>query len=335
MIQGHQVFRFTIVSFLILWVSIFQLFAQNGDLTLTIHLRGVSESKISLMTMSATRLIKSIVEVQGIKNGETTVLQVPGEKLPGEFVLRFDYKEKKESTPYPSEKNLIIGYQNLELWVSPIYCNNPDSTWFQKGEIENRAFSNFSKENSFKKEKIGLLQQFLMSYDDPKSKFYRQGVSEFEKRRQDYNLWLGNRIRDEKSLFVSTLYRFQHIPGISLEGTEEERFTSLIHHYFDGMDFGDSLLVKTSNLNKWMDNYVNLYGKLATTITLRDSLFPIAARVAIEKAKVGHPLVYGWMVDYFYRGFEANNIQSGMKVLQDYLGDPNCLTSKNWGTSRG
>jgi hypothetical protein len=54
--------------------------------------------------------------------------------LPGEFVLRFDYKENKESTPYPSEKYIFINNQDLELWVRPQYCNNADSTWFQPDE---------------------------------------------------------------------------------------------------------------------------------------------------------------------------------------------------------
>ena len=47
-----------------------------------------------------------------------------------------------------------------------------------------------------------------------------------------------------------------------------------------------------------------------------------------EKSKQGLPIVYGWMVDYFYKGFEANNIPAGMKALEPYLSDPNCLTSK-------
>lgn len=50
------------------------------------------------------------------------------------------------------------------------------------------------KENSLKKEKLGLLQQFLASYDDTKSKFYRQGRKEYEKRRKAYNQWLDSRV---------------------------------------------------------------------------------------------------------------------------------------------
>ena len=77
-----------------------------------------------------------------------------------------------------------------------------------------------------------------------------------------------------------------------------------------------------------MDSYVNLYGQLCTTTDLRDSLFPLAGKTAIEKAQQGHPLVYGWMVDYFYRGYETNGITAGMKILEPYLNDSTCLTSK-------
>jgi peroxiredoxin len=312
---------------LIVLASSFRLIAQR-DVTLTIHLRGVAESKISLLALSAQRQYKPINEVQGIQNGKTTTLRISKDFLPGELVLRFDYREKKESTPYPSEKRILISNQDLELWVSPVYCNNPDSTWFQKDERENTAFASFSMENSRLKEKIGLLQQFLMNYDEPKSKFYQQGIEEYERRRRNYNEWLDLRVKTDKALFVSSMYRFQFIPRISWEGSEKDRIIDMCNHYFDGIDFSDPVIIKTSQLNDWMNSYVNLYGQMATSLALRDSLFPAAAKNAVEKAKQGSPVVYGWMVDYFYNGFESNNIPAGMKVLEPYLDDPNCLTSK-------
>jgi len=209
-----------------------------------------------------------------------------------------------------------------------MYCNNPDSTWFQKDERENTAFAKFSIENGRHKEKLGLLQNFLMNYDDTESSFYQQGIIEYEQQRQAYNLWLSTLAQHDTTLFVSNLYGFKYMPEIPWKGTETDRMESLITHYFDGMDFNNPLLIKTSDLNKWMDNYVNLYGGLSTTVALRDSLFPLAGTTAIEKAKQGHPLVYGWMVDYFFRGYETNGMDAGMKILEPYLNDPNCLTTK-------
>ena len=125
----------------------FNLSAQTHDVTLTLHLRGVYESKISILALTISKTFKPIVEVPGIKDGETTKIIIPKDKLPGEFVIRFDYKENESSTPYPSEKNIFAYQQDLELWVSPKYCNNGDSTRFQTGELENATFVQFSKEN--------------------------------------------------------------------------------------------------------------------------------------------------------------------------------------------
>lgn len=319
--------KFSLLSVLFLIFSFSGVAQSKKDISITIHLRGVYESKISLLGLSS-RTFKPITEVQGIKDGQTTKITVAEALLPGEFVLRFDYKESETSTPYPSEKYIFVYNQNLELWVSPKYCNNADSTWFQKDERENATFLEFSKENGKQKEKLGLLQNFLMNYDDTESSFYRQGTKEYEKRRQSYNNWLKDQTLKNKALFVSSLYGFQYVPQIPFEGTETDRMYNLISHYFDGIDFNDSLLIRTAEINKWMDGYVNLYGQLSTTTALRDSLFPLAGKTAIEKAKTGHPRVYGWMVDYFFYGYEANAIAAGMKILEPYMNDPTCMTSK-------
>jgi peroxiredoxin len=329
----YNFLRFTIVITIFIAVSFVMLSvveasAQTDNVDITIHLRGVYESKISLLSLSGGRIFVSIIEMPGIKNGETTTLSVPGNSLPGEFVLRFDYKEKDLSTPYPSEKYIFINDQDLELWVSPIYCNNADSTYFQANERENSSFVRFSNENLKQKEQLALLQTFLMNYDAPESKFYQQGIIEYEHRRQTFNQWVMDQTLKDKALFVSSMYGFQYVQQISWNGDEFDRIKNLIDHYFDGIDLKNPFLIKTSDINKWMDNYVNLYGQLAITVALRDSLFSEAGRIAIEKAKYGHPLVYGWMVDYFYRGYESNGMDAGMKILEPYLNDSTCLTSK-------
>jgi thiol-disulfide isomerase/thioredoxin len=302
--------------------------ALPRDVSLTIHLRGVFKSKISLLGRSDSQVFKSITEVQNVSDKETARILVSKAYLPGEFVLRFDYQEKETSTPYPSEKYLFINDQDLELWVNPLYSNSKDSTWFQQNERENSAFTRFSEENGKRKVKLGLLQNFLMNYDDTKSEFYQEGIREYALRRNSYNQWLSDCVQKDKSLFVSNLYLFEYVPEISWTGTEADRIKSLITHYFDGMDFDSPLVIKLSELNKWMDSYVNLYGELSTTVALRDSLLPEAGRTAIERARKGNPMVYGWMVDYFYKGFESNGIPAGMKILEPYINDPNCLTSK-------
>ena len=308
--------------------------AQSNEVDVVIHLRGVDESKISLLALNQARLFKPIIEVNGIRNGEKTTLRVPRQYLPGEFVLRFDYKENPGSTSYPSEKSCFIADQGWELFVQPQYCNNSDSTWFQEGEKENSAFMDFSSQSAEQLEKISLLQNLLLRYDDSGSNLFNECIREYEKRRKSYNQWINECIGRDETLFVSTLYLFHYIPPTRWEGSEQDRLSHLIDHYFDEMDFSNPMVIRTARMGQWMDNYVNLYGRMATSLSLRDSLFSLAGFRAIEKAKKGNPQVYGWMVDYFYRGYETNGINAGMKVLEPYLNDPDCLTNKRMEINR-
>jgi thiol-disulfide isomerase/thioredoxin len=309
--------------------SYITLYPESGySQEISIHLRGVYESKISLLPLVGKDALKPLIIVDSIKNGATAKLNVPDEYLPGEFVLRFDYKEKPTSTPYPSEKRIIISDQDLELWVHPIYCNNTDSTWFQDNERENNTYSWFLQENSVKVRVLGLLQGFLLNYDDNSSKFYVKGIKEYKKRWTIYNQWISTMSEEYKDMYVSNLFGFNHIPMINWRGSEADRKQSLRDNYFEGMDFTKPLILKTSKMKEWMDAYVNLYGELATNIILRDSLFTHAGKKAIEKARQGHSEVYGWMVDYFFNGFESFNIEEGIKMLEPYLNDPDCLTTK-------
>ncbi|MDP4204470.1 MAG: redoxin domain-containing protein [Bacteroidota bacterium] len=314
-------------------IVLFCMFLLNTGLraqgiNIKIHLRGVYNSKISLLPMTGTNALKPLVEKEGIKNEEVAVISIPEDRLPGEFVLRFDYKQKESSNPYPSEKRIVAYNQDLELWVSPPYANNQDSTYFQKDERENALIAKFFKESSKRKEQLGLLQNFLMNYDEPHSDFYKRGIHEYEKRRVEYNQWLEMQINQNKGTFVSSSFRFQYVPKVDWKGSETDRKWSLVAHYFDGMDFKDPLLIKTTGIKDWLNQYVNIYGTFSTTVALRDSLFTLAGQRAITHACLGHPLVYGWVVDYFYNGYESFNIAAGMKMLKPYLDDPNCLTSK-------
>ncbi len=320
--------RFQVVFSSLFFCIILHLHTTAQKVNLKIEVRGVYETGISLIPLTGYNALSPILRKAPVKNGETITFQIPNEELPGEFVLRFDNIENQGSDAYPSERMLVINNQNIEIKVNPLYCNNADSLIFQKGEKENVVLSKFKDENNFKKGKVEVLYSFLMNYDDINSSFYQQGIDEFEKRRVSYNNWLKEQISLYKDLFVSHTFVFEYIPQILFKGNENDRLQSIIAHYFDGIDFNDSLLVKTGALKEWMNTYVNFYGSGAKTEALRDSLFTLAGKRAVEKSSSGHPLVYGWMVDYFYNGYESFNITKGMLMLKEHIDNPKCHTSK-------
>ncbi|PRY48905.1 AhpC/TSA family protein [Arcticibacter pallidicorallinus] len=320
--------RNTVYSLLLSIACLAGIKANAQDRKLKIHIDGVFASKISVLPTVGQNAMKPMHESSLIKGGESVIITLPADQLPGQFILRCNYQENASSNPYPSERSIFVNDQDLEMWVRPKAINNPDSTYFAEGEKENSLFAKFAESNAKQRAQLALLQNFLMGYDQPQSPFFSQGATEYESRRLQYNKWIDSQIKKDHDAFVSNTYTFEYLPPITWKGSEEQRMESLIEHYFDNIDFSNPLLARTAQLRTWTDQYVNIYGARATTIALRDSLFTLAGRRAIEKVKSGHPLLYGWMVDYFYRGYEGFNITAGIRMLEPYLRDPRCLTSR-------
>lgn len=329
----HRIFSITFKSIQLSLVSLLfitnYLAAQDSSkLKVSVKLRGVYDSKITLTPFDGRKAVNPVAEIENVKNGDTGVIYVPAKHLPGEFVLRLDYRSKKSDHPYPSEKYIYLYRQDIFLDVNPPYINNKDSTVFEKNETENNAYQSFTAGNNIRRQQLDLLKQFLLGYDDNKSKFYQQGIAEFEKRRKAYNKWIGEETKKYDSLYVSRTFMFQYMPSILWQGSENERVNRLTENYFEGIDFSDTLIIRLRELNTFMSAYMGLYGAQATTTDMRDSMFTQAGRVACQKASQGHPVVYGWMVDYFYSGYETYNIKPGMNMLQKHIDNPSCLTSK-------
>lgn len=295
----------------------------------TVHLQGVFAAKVSLMPLEGLKAVysKPVGEVSDVKNGETATIEIPARYLPGEFVLRIDYRAKEADHPYPAEKHIFVNKQDVELFVDPLRIHNSDYTKFSAGERENTVYNDFIRENSKKRMPIDLLRQFLLGYDRPKSKLYKQTDKEFQRRRVEYNTWLDNQADAHSELYVSNLFQFQHIPAIEWSGSESEPISRILKNYFEGIDFSDPIIVGSRELSLLMDGYMKLYGMQVTAEEQRNPLFVRAGRIACEIASQGHPKVYGWMVDYFYTGYETYNIEAGMTMLREHINNPNCLTS--------
>ena len=234
-------------------------YGQVSDRRLTIHLRGVFDANIEVLSLQKKKNGHlPILEQSGIKGGSVTTLTIPAKELPGQFILQFKYRQKETDYPYPAPGNIFVGNQDVEMWTNPVYGSNPDSTWFARDEQENNRYAEFQRENAIRRPKVNLLQLFLMQYDETESKMYKTALKEYEKRRDAYNSWIAESTKKCSALYVGMLFQFQQIPVIAFRGTEKERTLSLIDHFFDGINMKEEALAGTKEFNDWVTMYVNL-----------------------------------------------------------------------------
>lgn len=302
--------------------------ASNPQINLKLTLSGNVKSKISIYSIAEGKnnLVKDYAQVVP---GQTIETEIPAAYLPGEFILLFEYYDKPGATKaQTAEKMLIINKQNIEFTANPKFINNPDSSFFQIGELENTVLAEFAQTTMQNMEMLDVLQSFLLKYDNQQSELYSSAIKEFYTRCSAHNKWIDEMLKKHKDLFCSNMFYFYYVPSVDWSGDGKARQLSLIENYFTGMDFTNKNILRLSYLKSWMDNYVNKYVELATSNEMITELFVTAGKTAIEKSKKGAPEFYGWMVDYFFNGYESMNIQAGITMLEPYIKDPNCLTYK-------
>lgn len=324
-----KVQRQTIRIQLVLWVVFLMLVHVTGYATprkLIVKLRGVYDSKITLTPFDGVRFALPLSVVPGVKAGGVTQFVVPDSLLPGEFLIRFDYRAKEADSPYPVELQLYINREDIGVDANPLALRG-DSLRLTN-DRENMAWSAFMAKSEKQRQQIGLLRQLLEQYDSPLSTEWNGVLKAYEKRRVNYNRWVDSLARAQKDLYVSHLYDFQQIKAENWKTTPDARMATLAREWFNDFNFNDTLVLRSRQMNELMNGYMNLYGLRSTTEALRDSLFTEAGRLACTKASTGSPRVYGWMVDYFYNGYETYNIRPGMVMLEKHLNNPNCLTRK-------
>ncbi|WP_299578314.1 thioredoxin family protein [uncultured Sunxiuqinia sp.] len=297
---------------------------QGNETKLTIHIRGVYDSKITVTPFENGRYESALKTIDGVQ--DSVSLTIPKAHLPGQFLLRMDYRQKATDQSYPSEFVFFMNENDLEIGINPLQTQ-PDSVYLGN-DVENTSYFAFLKENATRRQPLILLEQLLAGYHEKEGRFYKEAEKEFEKNRQRYNQWIAALEEAQNDLFVSRVYAFQKVPDISWETSAEQQLHEQALHYFDEIDLSDPWLLRTQAFNDFVTAYMRMFGMHVTSDELRDSLFTQAGRIACEKAAQGHPEVYGWMVDYFYVGYEALGIAPGMRMLEAHIQNPHCLTSK-------
>ncbi|SFE63008.1 thioredoxin-like domain-containing protein [Sunxiuqinia elliptica] len=309
---------------LLLMLCSSNLYAVQDSVKLTVRLRGVYDSKITITPYRNGLYKEPLKELAGVQTEVT--MAIPKAYLPGQFLLRMDYRKQAADQPYPSEFIFFLNKDDLTIGINPLHTQ-PDSVRL-KNDQENTAYFSFMQENVGRRQQLIILEQVLAEYQPKGNRFYRDVEKEFEQKRTKYNEWIDQEIVQNQDLFVSRIFTFQKAPGVDWYASPEDHLKQQGEHYFDEIDFQDTLLLRTQAFNQYVTTYMRMFGMQATSKPLQDSLFTLAGRIACEKASAGHPKVYGWMVDYFYQGFEALAIDPGIKMLAKHIQDPRCLTSK-------
>ncbi len=107
-------------------------------------------------------------------------------------------------------------------------------------------------------------------------------------------------------------------PPLDISKDEQQEF--LKDHYFDHVDFSDTLLLKTSTLNTMLINYLSLYQNRNDDRETFENNLLIGLDTILQKSAV-NPEMYSSVIDFLLQGFESIGFDKGI----DYISEHNQL----------
>lgn len=296
----------------------------NTHFTFTINLKGIYESKISLIKFDGNSYKQAIYSIEKIYS--KAQIKLEDKDLPGQFILRFDYKKQTGDQPSPVEIPIFLGKRNITWEINPMYASG-DSLDLTN-DPENYLFRYFSQQNVVKRKKMEALENVILQFGISNKSMFKQVVKEYEKQRLNYNAWIDSLIFKNNELFVSHLLQISKVPETNWKLFGNDLIQNKIDHFLDFVDFNDSLLPRLQDMNAMMNRYMVMHSGLSKSKEELKDIFVSTGEYLLQKTSTGHPLVYGWMADFFYRGYEQFNIDEGMTMLKKHIDNPNCLTQK-------
>ncbi|MFO7869480.1 MAG: redoxin domain-containing protein [Bacteroidales bacterium] len=273
--------------------------------------------------------------IEGFPNQEIYIAQIQGDAYSIVDTVTSD-EQGVFSTSLPSDTPigmysfLFPQLQNVEI---PFIFNKEPKISFSahikslkefvsiNASEENKTFYSFSRFYSRFTSDVSHLQDVYESYSHSDS--LSRIEQEYKKRIQEEQQFVQELLKNNKNTFVSHIIqasRKPYSPHI-LHGKELHTYTK--KHFFDYIDFSDTLLIRTNILTKKSIEYLTLcsqeqseeepYKKLEkAVITLTDKALP-------------YPQMYDFIIDYLISGFEKMGAEKMVKFVSElYVQEKQC-----------
>jgi peroxiredoxin len=196
---------------------------------------------------------------------------------------------------------------------------SPDSTVFT-GSTENRIYYSLLAAMRKSQSKLELLLPLLDFYPE-KDTYYQYTAKEYEALQIS-----GKRTFDSLSSlypgsFAVRMFRLQQTPFLSSSLSREARTDYLKQHYFDNVDFSDTLVLRSPAWANKAVSYLSLYSNNKYTQKQLESEFIKAVTVMLSKAAV-NAAVYKFLLDYYVGGFDKYHFDAVITYIADNFQDP-------------
>jgi peroxiredoxin len=279
---------------------------QGGTYTIEGKVYLVPDWKMTLATVFGEK-VRIVDSAFSDKDGNFTFVLKPGAPI---GLYRITWAKDKFV-------DLLWNKENIRFFTR---SDSPLDSLQILSSVENSIYYQYMKLDRKAQEKLDLLMPIIDYYPE-ENDFYEKAVVEFESSQRGML-----KIQDSinalyPNLFALRIIKNQSTPFLSASLSKDERINYLKVHFFDNVNFQDTLLL---NSNAWANksiSYLSLYGNSKLDQKQLETEFIKAVTIMLSAAAVNKD-IYKFILDYVVGGFDKYHFDGVITYIADNFQDP-------------
>lgn len=262
--------------------------------------------------------------ISGLENENVYLMRLMGEKrriidttqtdITGAFT--FIIPEYREPGMYVVIKGpgkaveLIYNKENIQFTTSGF---SEDDGIQIISSIENLIYYNYLGIKGLNMYKLDVLGTLLKNYP-PNDEFFQDALNQFQFLQSQLEERIDQLIKNNPSTLASRYISTDRPVFVDLTLSNDEQNMMLKKHYFDNVDFSDTMLIRSTILTSKVVGYLTLYQNNANSQEELEENMLIGVDSIFRHAQKNQQ-VYEFLVDFLINGFESIGFEKGLEHI--------------------
>ena len=261
--------------------------------------------------------------ITGLENDNLYLMQLLGEKrsivdttktdLLGAFT--FVFPENRESGMYliingPGKAvELIYNHEDIQFVAS-----EEDSTGIQIiSSIENLIYYDYLSIKGSNMYKLDVLKALLNNYP-PNDDFYLEAFKQYQLLQNQIDTRVDELISNNPLTLASRYLKTDRPTFVDPTISDNEQNLYLKQHYFDKIDFSDTMLIRSTFLTSKVVSYLSLFQMNVTSQAELEENMLVGVDTVLYYAEANQ-MVYEFLIDFLIHGFESIGFEKGLEHI--------------------
>jgi thiol-disulfide isomerase/thioredoxin len=267
-----------------------QSYKINGTIT------GLENENIYLMKLMGEK--RSIVDTAQTDNTGAFLFNLQEATEPGMYIVIKGPGKAVE---------LVYNKENIQFIASGF--DNDDGIQIISS-VENLIYYNYMGIKGMNLYKLDVLKTFLNNYP-PNDEFYSEAIKQYNSLKDELNNRVDQLIANNQLTLVSRYIAYDRpiIADPQLSIVEQNKYEKL--HFFDNVDFNDTMLIRSTFLTSKVVGYLSLFQNDASSQEELEDFMLMGVDTVLNHASINQK-VYEFLADFLIKGFESIGFEKGL-----------------------